>query len=45
MNYEKLEAAAEAVLFAAGEPVSLNKLSESLKTDLGEMQYILEQLE
>ena len=45
MNYEKLEAAAEAVLFAAGEPVSLNELSESLKTDLGEMQYILEQLE
>lgn len=44
MNYEKLEAAAEAVLFAAGDPVSLNKLAESLQTDIAETQHILEKL-
>ena len=44
MNYEKLEAAAEAVLFAAGDPVSLNKLAESLQTDVAETQHILEKL-
>lgn len=45
MNYEKLEAAAEAVLFASGDPVSLNKLAESLQTDLAETQHILELLD
>lgn len=45
MNYERLEAAAEAVLFASGDPVPLNKLAESLQTDLAETQHILELLD
>lgn len=45
MNYEKLEAAAEAVLFASGDPVSLGKLAESLQTDLAETQHVLELLD
>lgn len=45
MNYEKLEAAAEAVLFASGDPVPLPKLAESLQTDLAETQHILSLLE
>ena len=44
MNYDRLEAAAEAVLFASGDPVSLRKLAESLRTDVGETEHILARL-
>ncbi len=44
MNYDKLEAAAEAVLFASGDPVPLPKLAEALRTDFAETEHILEQL-
>ncbi len=45
MNYDRLEAAAEAVLFASGDPVSVAKLAESLRTDLGETEHILKRIE
>ena len=45
MDIEKLEAAAQAVLFASGEPVSLERLSQVLEVDKNTLSKVIKNLE
>lgn len=44
MNFEKLENALEAILFSAGEPVHISKLSQALEISIKETVFLLENL-
>lgn len=45
MNAKQIQAAAEAVLFAAGEPLELSRLAQALEVNEGLMEQILKNLE
>lgn len=45
MNASKLQAAIEAILFAAGEPIHIKKLAEVMELDIEEIQQVLLNLE
>lgn len=45
MDKQQLQAAAEAILFAAGEPIALRRLAEALEVDTAELTQVLEALE
>jgi len=45
LNASKLQAAIEAILFAAGEPIHIKKLAEVMELDIEEIQQVLLNLE
>ena len=45
MNAKQIQAAVEAVLFAAGEPLELSRLAQALEVNEGLMEQILKNLE